>query len=76
MIGRSIIVIVFLALSTTVLALPAPISLDARLTIALPGGTPILSTGDDLKGLPEISPIEDGFLEGDSDTGGGTASTG
>jgi hypothetical protein len=76
MIGRSIFLIAFLALSTTVFALPTPASLDARLKISLPGGPTLIDTGDDLGDLSEFSPIEDGFLEGDVDTGGGSGSTG
>jgi hypothetical protein len=73
--SRSLVGLVLFALLSAVASLPAPAaeSLDRRVSITLPGSTtPIVDTGDDVGGLSEFSPIEDGFLEGDSDTGGGS----
>lgn len=66
----------FLALAfiANVLALPVPYrlstSLNRRLNITTPIGVGV-DTGEDVGELSQISPIEDGFLEGDSDSGDG-----
>jgi hypothetical protein len=76
---RSLIALTFFALLSVVASLPAPAaeSLDRRISITLPGSdAPIIDTGDDLSGLSELDPIPDGFLEGDSDTGGGSKQIG
>jgi hypothetical protein len=70
---RSLTALVLCALLSAVAALPATETLDKRTSITLPGSnSSIIDTGDDLGDLGDFSPIEDGFLEGDSDTGGGS----
>jgi hypothetical protein len=72
----SLTAIVLCALLSAVAALPTE-NLDRRVSVTLPGtNTSIIDTGDDLSDLSEFSPIEDGFLEGDSDTGGGSKQIG
>jgi hypothetical protein len=75
MLTRSLISFTILALTATVLALPTPPALGSRTDITLPGGIKV-DTGDDIGDLSEFSPIEDGFLEGDNDTGGGSGNIG
>jgi hypothetical protein len=72
--ARSLIFFTVLTLMSAVSSLPSPApasDLTPRVKVTLPGGLKI-DTGDDLSDLGEFSPIEDGFLEGDSDTGGGS----
>jgi hypothetical protein len=71
---RSLIFFTMVTLLSAVSSLPSPgpaSDLTPRVKVTLPGGASI-DTGDDLSDLGEFSPIEDGFLEGDSDTGGGS----
>jgi hypothetical protein len=76
--SRSVALVLF-ALLSAVASLPAPPaeSLDRRVSVTLPGSnSSIIDTGDDLSGLSDLDPIPDGFLEGDSDTGGGSKTIG
>ena len=50
--------------------LPSPRTLVPRINITDPLGLGI-DTGSDIGDLAEFSPIEDGFLEGDNDSGDG-----
>jgi hypothetical protein len=77
--SRSVVALVLFALLSVVASLPAPPaeSLDRRVSVTLPGSnSSIIDTGDDLSGLSDLDPIPDGFLEGDSDTGGGSKTIG
>ena len=51
------------------------IGLERRLDVTTPGGI-VIGTDDDVNGVGELSPIEDGFLEFDNDAGGETGNGG
>ena len=67
-----------LMLCVTVFTLPTPPTssetFSRRANISTPLGVGI-DTGDDIGDLAQFSPIEDGFLEGDSDSGGSDKGT-
>jgi hypothetical protein len=74
--ARSLTTLLFCALLSAVGALPTEAH-EKRITVTLPGtNTSIIDTGDDLSSLGDLSLIPDGFLEGDSDTGGGSKTIG
>jgi hypothetical protein len=74
--ARSFTTLVVCAFFCAVAALPTE-SLDKRTGITLPGSTkPLIDLDGLLDGLGDFSPIEDGFLEGDVDTGGGSGKIG